>query len=77
VILFRWFRKSFKLVGPVWPDKESVVHAAKPAERLVRGQVKRPLLEVLHIEVGDDRRQWKAHGRTIDLFVELIIEAEV
>lgn len=35
------------------------------------------LLEVLHIEVGDDRRQWHVHGHTIDLFVDLPIEAEI
>jgi hypothetical protein len=39
----------------VWPDDESVLHIAKPAEGLVGSQVKRPHLEVLHIEVGNDR----------------------
>jgi hypothetical protein len=43
----------------------------------VRSQVKHPRLEVLHIEFDSDRRQWRAHGHTIDLLVELAIEAEV
>jgi hypothetical protein len=34
-----------------------VSSAAKPAEGLVGGQVKNPLLKVLHAEVGDDQRQ--------------------
>jgi hypothetical protein len=46
-------------------------------EGLVGSQVKRPLLEVLHIEGGNDRRQWTAHGHTINLFVELALEAKV
>jgi hypothetical protein len=43
-----------QLVGSVWPDDEAVVHVAKPTEGLVGGQVKRPLLEILHVEVGDE-----------------------
>jgi hypothetical protein len=45
-------------VGAVWPDDESVVHVTKPAERLMGSPVERHLLEVFHVEVGDDRRQW-------------------
>jgi hypothetical protein len=66
-----------QLVGSVWPDDEGVVRIMKPAEGLVGSQVKRPLLEILHIEVGSDLGQWRAHGHTIDLFLELAIEAEV
>jgi hypothetical protein len=50
-------QEVLKLVGSMWPDDESVVHVAKPAEGLLGSQVQRPFLEVLHIEVGDDWRQ--------------------
>jgi hypothetical protein len=45
------------LLRSVWPD-DGVVHVAKLAEGLVRGQVKCLLFEILHVEVGDDWRQW-------------------
>jgi hypothetical protein len=66
-----------QLVRPMGPDDEGVVHVAKPAEELVRGQVNYPLLKVLHVEVGNDRREWRVHGHTVNLFVELAIETEV
>jgi hypothetical protein len=47
-----------QLFGSVWPDDKCVVRVAKPAEGLVGSQVKHPLLEVLHIEVGTDWRHW-------------------
>jgi hypothetical protein len=45
-------QEVLQLVGSVWSDDEGVVHVATPAEGLVGSQVKCPLLEVLHIEVG-------------------------
>jgi hypothetical protein len=35
------------------------------------------LLEILHDEVGYDRGEWRTHGHTISLSVELPIECEV
>jgi hypothetical protein len=70
-------QEVLQLVGSVWPDDEGIVHVAKSAEGLMGNQVKRPLLKVLHIEVGDGRRQWRAHGHTIGLFVELATIAEL
>jgi hypothetical protein len=43
-------------VGSVWPDDESVVHVMELAEGLMGCPVRRYLLEILHEEVGDDRR---------------------
>jgi hypothetical protein len=77
VVTVQVVQEVLQLFVYMWPDDEGVVHVAKSAEGFVGSQVKRPLLEVLHIEVGDDSRQWKAHGHTIDLFVELAIESEV
>jgi hypothetical protein len=37
-------QEVLQLVGSMWPDGESVIHIVKPAEGLVRVQVKRPLL---------------------------------
>jgi hypothetical protein len=45
-------------VGVVRPDDESVVHVTKPAERLMGSPVERHLLEVFHVDVGNDRREW-------------------
>jgi hypothetical protein len=45
-------------VGAVWSDDESVVHVTKPADRLMGSLVKRRLLEVFHVEVGNDQRKW-------------------
>jgi hypothetical protein len=44
---------------PVWsarPDNESVVHITEPAEVLISSPVESYLFEVLHEEVGDDRK---------------------
>jgi hypothetical protein len=43
-------------VWTVWTDEESVVHVTEPAEGLVSSPVEHHLLEVLHVESGDDRR---------------------
>jgi hypothetical protein len=54
-------QEILQLIGSVWPDDRGVIRIAKPAEGLGGGgggQVKRPHLEVLHVEVGDDWRQW-------------------
>jgi hypothetical protein len=50
-------QEVLQLVGSVWPD-DGVVHIVKPAEGLVESQVKCPLLKALHVDVGDDWRQW-------------------
>jgi hypothetical protein len=50
-------QEVLQLVGSVWTDDEGAVHVAKPAEWLVGSQVKCPLLEVLHREVGVEWRQ--------------------
>jgi hypothetical protein len=52
-------QEVLQLVGSVWPNDECVIYIAKPAEGLVGRQVKRSLLEVLDVEVG----------QIIDLFV--------
>jgi hypothetical protein len=39
-------QEVLKVVGPVWPDDEGVVHVAKPAQGHLGSQIERPLFEV-------------------------------
>ena len=55
----------------MWPDDECVVHISIPAGRLVCGFFYFFRLEVFHVEVGDSRREWGAHGHSVCLFVKL------
>jgi hypothetical protein len=64
-------------VRAMWPDDESVVHVTDPAEGLTESPAERYLLEVLHVEVGDNWRQWGTRSHTVSLFMELASETEV
>jgi hypothetical protein len=49
-------QEILQLVGFMLSDDEGVIHISKSAEVLVGGQVKRPLLEFLHVKFGNDWR---------------------
>jgi hypothetical protein len=61
----------------MWPDDEGVIYIAIPAPRFLWGRFECYLLEILHEEVGYERGEWRTHGHTISLSVELPIECEV
>ena len=46
----------------MWSDDESIIKICIPASRLVCGLFYSFGLEVFHVEVGDDWREWRAHG---------------
>jgi len=60
----------------MWPDDESITNISIPARGLVCGLFYSFHLEVFHVKVGDDWREWRAHGDTVCLFVELAIDTD-
>ena len=61
----------------MWPDDESIINISIPASGLECGLFYSFRLEVFHVKVGDDWREWRAHGDTVCLFVELAVDTEV
>jgi hypothetical protein len=77
VVTVQVVREVLQPVGSVQSDDENFVHLTALAEGLMGNPVERHLLGILYEEVGDDRRQWSAHGHSVNLFAELVSESEV
>lgn len=45
-------------VWAIWPAEKDVGHVTKPVEGLVCVCVEHHPLKVLHVQAGNDRRQW-------------------
>ena len=60
----------------MWPDANDVVNESPPERRLQPEFRAEFRLEVLHINVGQEAGQWRAHCYTIYLLVKGTIKGE-
>jgi hypothetical protein len=64
-----------QLAVSMWPDDESFIHVAKPAEGLIGRRLQSHLFKIFHEIVCNDRGERRTHRHTVGLLVELAVES--